>query len=850
MLTSGAPPAMVFTIDRIAMGSRVGGEGSTQVRQCSLTPVGTAVPALGTNVPLIAMKRLSKEQAVACARPELFDLEHTNINKIIGWVPGDEVLLLQLSENGSLSIEAFKKLPVNEKLLQAVACCLQVAEGLAYLRDRGMVHRGVKPANVLRYGDTFKLCDFGTSKKVQDKGCNDLDTFAYAAPELYPEMNHQHDEASAESDSYSLGCLLLELGTNCLVWGTDDVRAIRAAIGEGRSPVALQHLWPSWCPQELSKLAGKLVSFDPSNRGEIKAAIGSLKDTMNVLEALKANSMKLFNAPSPYGPNWLQDIDELRSLALAIARLAGMKPPTNRPDLERHASSIATPHDLDDLQAKLHIHSITCEHRRIIALFTAESPICYMLNGTMSQLKCPDSDRDRIAPVAKRLYKAVQQLGRPFKGTAFRALYADAPHLQEAHTTYETLLVGSSLNSFQFSSFTTNLSSIQHFTGCGRPMILLRCENLIGFDIDDLSYLALTSHPLENEVLVLPPAYFTVKTKPFKVNNIVVVDLEYRVSESQKGCYSLEPNNFFLDRARECGAAANGDEGQTCLDCFAQLQEADSRNVGMFEAPHPFIAAAASGEVNILRELVAAEYTSSDPIDATQRVRAQVWTAAPDGQTPLYAAASNGHSDMIRALRNTWPDVPVIVNNGLSPLHAAAQGGHAAAVIALLEKRPDNVSHERNGETSSYRVEVKRTPRLCANVFLQLLNVLHELSLQPQASASSSRVSEPTIKSLRSGILCAMQDGVTPLCVAASQGHAAVIDALILNDTPFETSEVVLSLIAATIGNHADAITSLTPLVSNSAWSRAPLLAATILNSNRSIIDQLRSLRGSAVLGQ
>lgn len=818
----GAPPSMIFTIDRIAMGSCVGNEGSTQVRRCSLRPSDTVVPVLGTRDTVIAMKRLNRAKAIQyCERADLFTLDHSNINKVLGWVPEKAILLLQLSEEGSLSMESFKKLPIDEQLLQTVVCCLQVAEGLQYLHDRGMCHLGVKPANVLRFGDTFKLCDFGTSKGVDD--CNDLDTFAYAAPELYPEI--AHDEASADADLYSLGCLLCELVTNQLLWGTDDVEVIQTWVCDGRSPDALQRAWPSWCPENILKLARTLVSFNPSDRGEIATVVDSLRSTVNWLQALKANSMQLFNASSPYGSNWLQTVDELSSLTIALAGLAGINAPANRPDLACHALSIATPHVLVALQALPQIHSLTCEHRKIIALYTAESPICYLLNGTLSQLNCPVADLERIAPVAKRLYIAVQRLGKRYNGDGFRVLYADAPHLRAVHANYETQLsCGSSLNSFQFSSFTADIANIPFFTNSSRSMILLQCRNLIGFDIDDLSNQALTGHPREKEVLVLPPAYFTIKTTPYKLNNVVIVELEYHERESQEGCYST------FER--------RGDDERISEDSLlAHLKDAASQSLAnAFEASHPYVFAAAAGDMGVLQELVAAEHkTCSDHIDATELIQAHVRTATLDGETPLYAAASCGHIDVIRKLFILGAEVPVTANNGLSPLHAAAQGGHVAAVAALLEKGA--------GKTDAYRVDVLHIPCLCARAFLQLLNMLN---VQPSV-ANNSRFTAAAMGSLRSRILNAMRDKISPLCVAASQGHMPVLDVFIETFKHFETSEIVLSLIAAAMGNHLDAINCLVPLVLNNGWYRAPLMAAAIVNSNRTIIDRLRLLGGSAV---
>ena len=41
---------------------------------------------------------------------------------------------------------------------------LQIANGLIFLLEAGIIHEDIKPANILKKGDYFKLCDFGVSE--------------------------------------------------------------------------------------------------------------------------------------------------------------------------------------------------------------------------------------------------------------------------------------------------------------------------------------------------------------------------------------------------------------------------------------------------------------------------------------------------------------------------------------------------------------------------------------------------------------------------------------------------------------------------------------------------------------
>lgn len=91
----------------------------------------------------------------------------------------------------------------------------QVLVALSHVHGRGLVHRDVKPANLLRFGNALKLTDFGTGRSLcPSRGFATeefVGTRAYAAPE-------QIDQGRADerSDLYAVGCVLHEMLTGSL----------------------------------------------------------------------------------------------------------------------------------------------------------------------------------------------------------------------------------------------------------------------------------------------------------------------------------------------------------------------------------------------------------------------------------------------------------------------------------------------------------------------------------------------------------------------------------------------------------------------------------------------------------
>ena len=103
-----------------------------------------------------------------------------------------------------------RQLPIRQAMdiARQVACALEQAHG------EGIVHRDVKPENILMSGDVVRVADFGIARAVSlaDDARVTLTRLAVGtAPYMSPEQCVGDSEVDARSDVYSLGCVLYEM---------------------------------------------------------------------------------------------------------------------------------------------------------------------------------------------------------------------------------------------------------------------------------------------------------------------------------------------------------------------------------------------------------------------------------------------------------------------------------------------------------------------------------------------------------------------------------------------------------------------------------------------------------------
>lgn len=142
-----------------------------------------------------------------------------------------------------------------------------VADALGLAHRRRLLHRDVKPGNILVAGDgTLALTDFGLAKALDNvsaqltsKGGGFLGTLHYSSPE-----QALGDELTPASDLYALGVTIFETVSGQLPFAAKTTEALLSAILHG-TPRRLRELVPK-APRDLDAVLEKLLSREPADR--------------------------------------------------------------------------------------------------------------------------------------------------------------------------------------------------------------------------------------------------------------------------------------------------------------------------------------------------------------------------------------------------------------------------------------------------------------------------------------------------------------------------------------------------------------------------------------------------------
>jgi DNA-binding beta-propeller fold protein YncE/predicted Ser/Thr protein kinase len=195
-------------------------------------------------------------------------LDHPNVIPVYAAGEHDGVLYIAMRYVEGTDLRALIRRETRLDPLRAAGVTAQVASALDAAHERGLVHRDVKPANVLVAarggGEHVYLTDFGLTKRSASEtsltGAGEwVGTLDYVAPEQV-----RGDPVDARADIYALGCVLYELITGRVPFPREnDLAKLWAHISDD-APSALE-LAPD-VPPGLAAVAERAMAKDPADR--------------------------------------------------------------------------------------------------------------------------------------------------------------------------------------------------------------------------------------------------------------------------------------------------------------------------------------------------------------------------------------------------------------------------------------------------------------------------------------------------------------------------------------------------------------------------------------------------------
>jgi serine/threonine protein kinase len=179
--------------------------------------MGLVYRATGPGGDVVALKLVKGEIAKDSVFRRRFEREaataarvgHPNVVPVLdtGEQDGIPYLAQRFITGGSLENRIERDGPLPLPFLLDV--CTQVADGLDAMHEHGLIHRDVKPGNILLDDDKAYITDFGLMKdreaSVLTKPGQALGSMDYMAPEQI-----RGEEVTARSDVYALGCVMCE----------------------------------------------------------------------------------------------------------------------------------------------------------------------------------------------------------------------------------------------------------------------------------------------------------------------------------------------------------------------------------------------------------------------------------------------------------------------------------------------------------------------------------------------------------------------------------------------------------------------------------------------------------------
>ncbi|MBR1863431.1 MAG: Stk1 family PASTA domain-containing Ser/Thr kinase [Ruminococcus sp.] len=213
-------------------------------------------------------------------------LSHPNIVKIYDVGFSDEIQFIVMEYIDGITLKEFIEQQGVLKWKDALHFITQILRALQHAHDKGIVHRDIKPQNImLMYDGTIKVMDFGIARfsRIDGKTISDktIGSVHYISPE-----QAQGEMTDERSDIYSVGIMLYEMLTGRKPFDGEDVISVAVKHMHDKA-VNPRDIMPS-IPEALEEIVIHAMEKEPANRYQ------SAADMIRDIDTFKLNQSVVF----------------------------------------------------------------------------------------------------------------------------------------------------------------------------------------------------------------------------------------------------------------------------------------------------------------------------------------------------------------------------------------------------------------------------------------------------------------------------------------------------------------------------------------------------------------------------
>jgi serine/threonine protein kinase len=190
-------------------------------------------------------------------------LQHANIVPVLDYGEFEDIpyIVMPFMSVGTLT-DRLTSGPL--KPLEGAQIFSQIASALHFAHENGVIHRDVKPSNILLDGDgNALLSDFGFAH-IHDASLNLTGSALIGTPAYMSPEQIKGEPITAKADQYALGVILYELSTGALPYEGDTPMAV--AIKHATDPLPAPSSKNANLPIEVEKIILRALDKDPADR--------------------------------------------------------------------------------------------------------------------------------------------------------------------------------------------------------------------------------------------------------------------------------------------------------------------------------------------------------------------------------------------------------------------------------------------------------------------------------------------------------------------------------------------------------------------------------------------------------